>query len=140
MAGEHFNKISRRSWFKTLYRLLYGLLAGVLFYLNSGFLRYIRPDRRTVEVPLGDITGDVWRHGAFYINRRSEPWIVISRRCTHLGCTVQLNDDGQTIACPCHGSRFNLRGEYLQGPAGRDLERLPYTITDNDRLKIEISS
>ncbi|MEW5009846.1 MAG: Rieske (2Fe-2S) protein [Cycloclasticus sp.] len=44
--------------------------------------------------------------------------------CTHQHCTVELVDEH--FICPCHGSRFNLQGEVLRGPATKDLTR--YTI------------
>jgi Rieske Fe-S protein len=51
---------------------------------------------------------------------------AVSRRCPHLGCTVRPRGDG-TLACPCHGSRFDGHGRVQRGPARADLEPLRIT-------------
>lgn len=48
---------------------------------------------------------------------------AVSAVCTHLGCLVAFNNAERTWECPCHGSRFGIDGEILQGPALRPLER-----------------
>lgn len=48
---------------------------------------------------------------------------AFSARCTHLGCTIDHQQQGVMI-CPCHGSKFTLQGAVLNGPAGRPLTRL----------------
>ena len=41
-----------------------------------------------------------------------------------LQCIVKYNDSERTFDCPCHGSRFSVCGNVLEGPALRDLEDL----------------
>jgi glycine/D-amino acid oxidase-like deaminating enzyme/nitrite reductase/ring-hydroxylating ferredoxin subunit len=54
----------------------------------------------------------------------------VNPKCTHLHCIVQWNDAEHTWDCPCHGSRFDIDGNVLEGPAVLPLERY-----DNDFLK-----
>ncbi|MEV6757035.1 FAD-dependent oxidoreductase [Streptomyces sp. NPDC051214] len=49
---------------------------------------------------------------------------AVSARCTHLGCLVAFNEAETSWDCPCHGSRFDVEGAVLQGPAVRPLERV----------------
>ncbi|MFD9724781.1 FAD-dependent oxidoreductase [Streptomyces sp. NPDC059072] len=48
---------------------------------------------------------------------------AVSAVCTHMGCLVAFNNGERSWECPCHGSRFDVDGEVLQGPAMRPLER-----------------
>lgn len=41
----------------------------------------------------------------------------ISLRCTHLGCLLRFNGAERSWDCPCHGSRFDIDGAVLEGPA-----------------------
>ncbi len=50
-------------------------------------------------------------------------WIGLYQRCVHLGCTVPFRDDCVSFKCPCHGSHYNVDGEYIEGPAPRSLDR-----------------
>jgi Rieske Fe-S protein len=46
---------------------------------------------------------------------------AVSPTCTHLGCRVAFNTAERSWDCPCHGSRFDVDGRVLQGPAVKDL-------------------
>jgi glycine/D-amino acid oxidase-like deaminating enzyme/nitrite reductase/ring-hydroxylating ferredoxin subunit len=48
---------------------------------------------------------------------------AVSPTCTHLFCHVRFNDAERSWDCPCHGSRFDLDGTVIEGPAVRDLDR-----------------
>ena len=48
---------------------------------------------------------------------------AVSLRCTHLGCLLRFNAAERSWDCPCHGSRFDVDGSVLEGPAVKPLER-----------------
>lgn len=59
-------------------------------------------------------------HRAVYRDDEGELHAV-SATCTHMGCTVAFNDAERTWDCPCHGSRFDVDGTVLDGPANSPL-------------------
>jgi glycine/D-amino acid oxidase-like deaminating enzyme/nitrite reductase/ring-hydroxylating ferredoxin subunit len=48
-----------------------------------------------------------------------------SATCTHQGCIVRWNLMEKSWDCPCHGSRFDIDGKVLNGPAVVDLPPSP---------------
>jgi glycine/D-amino acid oxidase-like deaminating enzyme/nitrite reductase/ring-hydroxylating ferredoxin subunit len=46
----------------------------------------------------------------------------LSATCPHLGCLVDWNSTERTWDCPCHGSRFDVFGRVINGPAIAGLE------------------
>jgi Rieske Fe-S protein len=51
---------------------------------------------------------------------------VFAINCSHLGCSVNLNQDAKRFECPCHGSMFALTGDVIHGPAVYPLSLLDW--------------
>jgi nitrite reductase/ring-hydroxylating ferredoxin subunit len=66
-------------------------------------------------------------------NRR---YAALSPICTHLGCTVEI-EEGRLV-CPCHGSNYDREGRVLRGPAERPLGRYRAELTSDDVLVIDL--
>lgn len=59
--------------------------------------------------------------------------VAVSRICTHEACTVDLPTAPLgSLDCPCHGSRFQVTGQVINGPAPRALASFPTAIDGND--------
>ena len=63
---------------------------------------------------------------------------ALSLTCTHLGCT--LEEDDNKFSCPCHGSQFDENGNVLHGPAVRKLVNLKVEVNDEGHLILYRSS
>jgi nitrite reductase/ring-hydroxylating ferredoxin subunit len=59
---------------------------------------------------------------------------VLSLVCPHLGCTVEPQPNGFT--CPCHGSRFDQRGQVTHGPASQALTILHLETAADGKLHL----
>lgn len=57
--------------------------------------------------------------GLIFLSSSGQPK-ALSAKCTHAGCTVQWQSNAE-LSCPCHGSRFDLGGKVLTGPATEPL-------------------
>ncbi len=71
--------------------------------------------------------------GRFWVsNVANEGLVVLFGVCTHLGCLPKWVSTNNRFECPCHGSKFELNGKYIEGPAPRSLDRFATTITFAD--------
>lgn len=55
-----------------------------------------------------------------YKNKEGKVYTV-STKCPHLGCELKWNADDLSWDCPCHGSRFDFKGNLLDSPSIKDL-------------------
>jgi len=51
--------------------------------------------------------------------------VAVSRICTHLGCHLDFSEAENLLICPCHQSKFTIRGIRVAGPARRNLAVYP---------------
>ncbi len=56
--------------------------------------------------------------------------LAIYKVCTHLGCLYKAEPSTVRFECPCHGSKFQFDGTYIEGPAPRDLDRFVVQLVD----------
>lgn len=62
--------------------------------------------------------------------------MALWQKCVHLGCRVPSCVSSQGFECPCHGSKYNLHGEYEQGPAPRNMDRFAVELNDVGELVV----
>ena len=72
-----------------------------------------------------------------YIVRTAAGFYAVSAVCTHLGCITQWKPEGNTIACPCHGSKFQPNGKRINGPAPRSLPHYAINLTADGELQVD---
>ncbi len=64
---------------------------------------------------------------------------ALSSICTHQSCQITGFDTGsEQFICPCHGSRFDVNGNVVQGPAGRPLPKYQSQL-NGTQLTIKVS-
>jgi thiosulfate dehydrogenase [quinone] large subunit len=66
---------------------------------------------------------------AWLVHESQQAFSAFSAVCTHAGCTVDFDRQGQQFACPCHGATYDMRtGQVTGGPAPSPLP--PITVRD----------
>ena len=125
---------------------------GIVALSEFAFLvaAYLRPSKTGVEsgnpeniieagpvakFPLDSVTAFIM--GKFYLCRLEDGgFLALSRKCTHLGCTVPWLDKEKRFACPCHASAFDIKGEVINPPAPRPLD-LYRLFIENNIVKVD---
>lgn len=66
--------------------------------------------------------------GSVWLIRQPEgvepPVLAFSAECPHLGCAINMGDDGKHFICPCHTSAFDLQGKPQNQVPPRPMDRL----------------
>jgi len=77
------------------------------------------------ELPAGSAM--MFRFGSkpsLLIHHADGSWTALTAVCTHLGCTVQYQEDQQRIFCACHGGVYDAKtGGNVSGPPPKPLKR-----------------
>lgn len=84
----------------------------------------VLPETNAQPIPYTD--GKYWLTNVDTEAANGEPRkgvLALYNVCTHLGCLYAWVDVTYRFECPCHGSKFELTGDYIEGPARRSLDR-----------------
>lgn len=115
---------TRRGMLFSSGRWLTALVVGATLYPFVRFINFKLP-KKPVHI---QVNKDL-AVGAFHLDKEfilfldaQGPWAV-SRKCTHLGCSVSYSETDQQLVCPCHQSKFSVKGVRLAGPATKNLKR-----------------
>ena len=68
------------------------------------------------------------------IRETATTFVVLSRVCTHQGCVLAYQPTPMELACGCHGSKFDINGSVLRGPATRSLKKLASTFDETSQM------
>lgn len=96
--------------------------ADVAKHLIKGKLG-VPPNNVLIENGEGKIVDvDGQRAGAYRDNKGVLH--IVDTTCTHVGCELNWNNAEKTWDCPCHGSRFTVEGDIVEGPAVHKLKHI----------------
>ncbi len=91
------------------------LVKDYLFYGEASELKEIQAgEGKTIKLNDERLAAYRDEHGKLHI---------VSSVCPHMGCIVHFNNAEKSWDCPCHGSRFSVEGEVLEGPAYHNLAK-----------------
>jgi len=86
---------------------------------------FIKATKTLKDLKVGD--GDIVlvnnKNYAAYKKSESE-FILLSPICTHAKCQVRWNSIDYVWDCPCHGSKFDINGNVLNGPAKKPMKKI----------------
>jgi nitrite reductase/ring-hydroxylating ferredoxin subunit len=121
-----FGPKSRRAFLKTMLVASGGFAAWLMDAMAKRKAASPESATKTVTVPLA--AGDAIRfYDEAIVVTNSGQVMVFSPVCPHLGCHIN-RVEGNNLVCPCHGSRFDLRGHLQHGPATRGLQPLAFEL------------
>lgn len=92
---------------------------------------------RPLDYPDGTVRFD--RERKAYVVGGERGVYAMSAVCTHLGCITRYVSEEGAIACPCHGSRFDLEGNVTHGPAPHPLPWLEVKLDEAGNLVVDTS-
>ena len=75
--------------------------------------------------------GSVTSHGVVVANT-GNGYSAVAEKCTHNGCSVQYISANTDFECPCHGGRYDLKGNVISGPPPSPLKN--YKVTENNNI------
>ncbi len=115
-------------------RWTFAVTSVILLYPLYRFTNHtVKPQPRHITVNTNLPPGGVHTEHDFILFMLDSGPLAVSRSCTHLGCRVNFRKELDLIECPCHQSRFSVRGTRLSGPAKLDLPTFAVTLLEDEK-------
>lgn len=96
---------------------------------NAGALENFSPGSVTLNA----------ENKTFIIREKEGGIYAISALCTHLGCLTRWNENNGVIACPCHGTKFSIKGNVIEGPSSKTLPRYSVCLSEKNEIIVDKS-
>jgi cytochrome b6-f complex iron-sulfur subunit len=85
----------------------------------------------TTAAPESITRGHLWLVNLDAAAGHGKPGVLaLYNVCPHLGCLYQWQPVTNRFECPCHGSKYQKDGTYIEGPAPRSLDRFVIRFLD----------
>lgn len=123
--------MKRRNFLTRFLGFFIALIGGKLL---LDFLEFDVNKQEIAEIPETDVKSYPIVRDGVIVWKNGGKLNVLSSHCTHLGCILKFDRNKGIFECPCHGSRFNINGEVIYGPAKKHLRKLDYTVRDGKIL------
>lgn len=99
------------------------------------------PDNEPTAVTLSVMRLDGYRQALerrtiFLVKTGESEVAAFDATCTHLGCHVAWDPQGQVFKCPCHGGVFDRTGAVKDGPPPEPLVKIA-TRVDGNRVMVQ---
>jgi cytochrome b6-f complex iron-sulfur subunit len=118
-------------WGASMVLILGETAAGIIWFMLprfkegefGGVFRFTGEDVPSVGSPPGQESA-----GRFWMSNTDQGFVALYAVCTHLGCLPKWQAARDRFECPCHGSKFQRTGVYIEGPAPRNMDRFVATL------------
>ncbi len=130
--------LSRRRLLETGWKIGGGLLGVIAGWTSWELLRPLKAAGATGKIKVGSPgnfqkdTATYFGQGRFWVVNTSGHIFALSQKCPHLGCRVPFCESSGRFECPCHGTQFDLGGEWISGPSPRGMDQFELSIEDGD--------
>lgn len=138
-------KLTRRRFLDAGWKVCGSVLAAAAAWTSWDLLRPLKATGVSGKIPLGNPsnfapgTATFFNAGRLWVANADGHLFAISQKCPHLGCRVPFCESSGRFECPCHGSVFDIGGEWISGPSPRGLDQHPLTL-EGGELVVDLST
>jgi cytochrome b6-f complex iron-sulfur subunit len=136
---------SRRDFLRTGWKVGGALLIGSAVYTGYEALRPLTTGASGGKITVGSVTSfaegtaTYVPAGRMYVVNASSHVLALSQKCPHLGCRVPFCDSSGRFECACHGSIYDLGGEWIAGPAPHGMDQYEVSLNANNEVVVDTS-